>query len=229
MQQGTRCESAGSHSSVVKIGKQRSVEGFSRKIQIWLGLTFLLCTSPSTGVGSPQNSNANWISGAPADTFWNKLEQSPYAQDGDRGLVIYMLSYSSCGNCIAFLRDFWQARRGNMRLREIFVPINQPQFINEAADIALTRSAALADSYYHRAHIAPPANNSPERQAALQRAVAITTDANTFFRKIGHIQDGYPTFVFRVHDGGEDKLWVVSGFGPEFAKALDGWIKKALQ
>ncbi len=175
-----------------------------------------------------QSSNANWLTGPPADAFWAQLAQSPYAQAGDHGFTLYMLSYSSCSNCIVFLRDFWESRKGTIQLREIFAPINQPHFLDEAADMALTRNPAFADAYYHRTRTAPPASSSPERQVALKQVEDFVTRTNAFYRQIGHIQDGYPTFVFRAHDAksGQDRLWIISGWGPELAADMDRWVKQ---
>lgn len=181
-----------------------------------------------TNVALAQASNASWIAGPPADAFWQRLATSPYAQNGEHGMIIYMLSYSTCGNCIAFLRDFWEPRQGAIILREIFAPVNQPRYLNEAADVALTRDAAIANSYYHQTRTAPPVNSSPERQAALQRVVAFTTTTNAFLRGLGHVTDGFPTFIFRANDEqGRNKLMIVSGFGPDFARDLDRWMKEA--
>ena len=131
------------------------------------------------------------------------MEQAPYAQSGDHGLIIYMNSYSKCGNCIVFLRDFWEARKSKIQLREIFVPIgSQPELLNECADIALTRSAADAEAYYKRTKVAPPANSSPARQAALQKEIQFNTRLNEFFGKMGHNRDGF-SYVCPTPHGGE--------------------------
>ena len=141
-----------------------------------------------------------------------------------------MISYSGCGNCIAFLRDFWDSRRGGITLREIFVPVNQQRYLNEAADIAITRDAASAEAYYKQIRVAPPAHGSAERQAALQRMVNFTTQWNGMLRQIGHIQDGFPTFILRVPDSsnGLTKVLVISGWGdPRLKQDLDQWIREA--
>ena len=191
-----------------------------------LVMTLLLLLGSSAA--SAQNSKGSWVTGPRADAIWNLMAQSPYAQAGDHGMVVYMISYSSCGNCIAFLRDFWESRRGDMQLREIFAPVNDPRYLNEAADIALTRSAQTAEAYYKRQQVAPPVSSSPARQAALQRVVDFNTRINTVFRQLGHVQDGYPTFVFRVKDqAGQDKLWIVSGWGDELARDMNNWVQQA--
>ncbi len=174
-----------------------------------------------------QNRNGSWVTGARADAFWDQLARSPYTQNGSQGLIVYMLSYSACGNCIAFLRDFWESHKTRMQLREIFVPINQPRLLDEAADMALTRDPVRADAYYHRVLVAPKVNSSAERKAALDEAVTFTTRANAFFASLGHIQDGYPTFLMRMRVGGEGRLIVVSGYGPDFKRDLDRWVAAA--
>jgi hypothetical protein len=196
---------------------------FFTRIFFAVMLPLVLGTLPAAA----QNSKGNWLVGSTADQFWEQVGQSPYTQNGNHGMVIYMLSYSHCANCIEFLRDFWEQRKGNMQLREIFVPISQPKLLDEAADMALTRNPAFADAYYHQRRVAPTVNGSPERQAALNHVEQFTTLANQFFRKIGHIQDGYPTFIFRVKDEqGRNKLWIISGWGPEIARDMDGWVKQ---
>ena len=177
-----------------------------------------------------QNNKGTWIKGPRADAFWKSLAESPYAQDGDHGMVLYMLSYSRCGNCITFLRDFWQPHRAEIQLREIFAPVSQPMFLNEAADVALTRDPAIADAYYHQTRVAPPVGSSVDRRAALDRVERFVTATNAMFRELGHVQDGYPTFVFRVKDeappfAGQDKLWIVSGWGPELARDLNAQLR----
>jgi hypothetical protein len=182
----------------------------------------VLCAS---GISQPP-SNFNWITGPPADNLWTLMGQSPYAQNGDRGTVIYMITYSSCPNCIAFLRDFWQSRRDEIELREVFAPVNsQAHFLDEAADVALTRDPAIVDAYYHRTRTAPPAN-TPARRAALSRAELFMTQANSSFAKIGHVRDGFPTFILRVHEDGMDKVLIISGWGsPELTRDMDRWVK----
>jgi hypothetical protein len=194
-----------------------------------IATSVLLLAYATASVALARDSNASWLAGPSADAFWSELANSPYAQNGDHGLTIYMLSYSGCGNCIAFLRDFWEPRKQNIRLREIFVPVDQPRFINEAADVALTRNEAFADAYYHQARTAPPITGSSERQTALRIATEFTTRTNALFGRIGHIQNGFPTFVFQVRDHGVNKVWIVSGFGPDFARDLDQWVKQAAQ
>lgn len=176
-----------------------------------------------------QNSKGDWLTGPRADALWSDMAHGPYAQAGNHGMIVYMISYSSCVNCVAFLRDFWDSRRANMQLREIFAPINQPRYLDEAADIALTRNAETVEAYYKRLRVAPPVNSSPAREAALQRLESFTTQINDFFRQIGHIQDGFPTFVFRVKDAsGQDKVMIVSGWGDsELTRDMDTWVKEA--
>jgi len=179
---------------------------------------------------SQQPSNFNWITGPPADNLWTLMGQSSYAQNGDRGIVIYMITYSSCPNCIAFLRDFWESRRNEIELREVFAPVNsQPRFLDEAADVALTRDPAIVDAYYHRTRTAPLAN-TPERRAALNRLEQFMTQANNTFAKIGHLRDGFPTFILRVHEDGMDKVLIISGWGsPELTRDMDRWVKAGKQ
>ena len=193
-------------------------------------ITWLLFgVSVQPAVVLAQNRNASWVTDARGDAFWGQLARSPYTQNGSRGLIVYMLSYSECGNCIAFLRDFWESHKTRMQLREIFVPINQPSLLDEAADMALTRDPVRADAYYHRILVAPKVNSSPERKAALDQVVSFTTRANAFFAALGHIQDGYPTFLMRVRVGGEHRVVIVSGYGPDFARDLDRWVTAATQ
>ncbi len=174
-----------------------------------------------------QNSKGNFLTGSRADEVWDLMAHSPYAQAGEHGMVVYMISYSSCGNCIVFLRDFWEAHKANMQLREIFAPVNEPRYIDEAADIALTRSAASAEAYYKRLRVAPPVNSSPDRQAALKRDEAFTTLLNGILRQIGHVQDSFPTFIFRVKDASSDKVMIVSGWGdPQLTRDMDRWVKE---
>ena len=210
-----------------KLAATREAESPDRKTRCCTlaGIFLVLLTAYSV---QAQNSKGNWLTGPPADAFWNQMALSPYAQNGDHGMTIYMLTYSSCGNCIVFLRDFWEAHRANIQLREVFAPINGPRFLDEAADVALTRDPAIAEAYYKRIRVAPPANSSRERQLALSRVETFVTQTNAFFRSIGHVQDGYPTFVFHVKDAsGHDKLWIISGWGPELARDMERWVKDA--
>jgi len=141
-----------------------------------------------------------------------------------------MITYSSCPNCIAFLRDFWQSRRNEIELREVFAPVNsQPHFLDEAADVALTRDPAIVDAYYHRTRTAPSAT-TPGRKAALSRAEQFMTQANNAFAKIGHVRDGFPTFILRAHENGMDKVLILSGWGsPELTRDMDRWVKAGKQ
>ncbi len=191
-------------------------------------LTFSFMLTMLQG-GQAQTSNANWLTGPRADAFWNILGQAPYAQAGTHGLVVYMISYSNCPNCILFLRDFWEPRRSDIQLREIFAPVGQPRYLDEAADIAITRNAETAEAYYKRLRTAPPANSSTERRAALQRMEALIGQVNDFYRQIGHIKDGYPTFILRAKDtSGQDKLYVISGWGDaNMTRDFDSWVRQA--
>ncbi len=208
--------------------RSTSVSGKTSRFLLFSALLFLPCLTAS--VAQVQNRNASFMVGSSADALWRIMEGSPYAQNGDRGLIVYMISYSSCGNCIVFLRDFWEARRSSMRLREVFAPVNQPQFLNEAADIALTRDPKSAEGYYKRSKIAPAVESSPERQAALEKVKQFNGKIHGVFNQIGQHVDGYPTFVLReTEPNGQDRVVIVSGWGPDFAKDLDLWIKKAAQ
>ncbi len=173
-----------------------------------------------------QASNANWVSGPRGEAIWQSMAQAPYAQEGDHGLVVYMITYSSCPNCILFLRDFWRPHRTDIQLREIFAPVSsQPRFLNEAADIALTRSAISADAYYHRSAVAPP-TNTPERRAALVQSEKFIEQMNSLYRQLGHIQNSFPTFVLKVQDGGQDKLWIISGWGDQnLTRDMTKWVQ----
>ena len=177
---------------------------------------------------SAQNSNASWVTGPRADAIWQTMAQAPYAQDGDHGMVVYMITYSACPNCVLFLRDFWQPRRSDIQLREIFAPVNsQPRFLNEAADIALTRSVASVDAYYHRSAVAPPVN-TPERRAALTQSERFLEQMGVLYQQLGHIPNSFPTFVFKVRDGGQEKLWVISGWGdPNLTRDMTRWVQEA--
>ena len=214
---------------VLAIGEAFHRAFMHRRMLVRLALIILAIPASTEQPSFAQASKANWVSGSAAENFWNQLSQSAYTQNGDHGVIVYMISYSTCGNCIAFLRDFWETRKNDMQLREIFAPINQGHLLDEAADMTLTRSAANADAYYHRTRIAPPAN-TPERQAALLRAERFQTQINQFLRQAGHIQDGFPTFIYRTHDAAGDKINIVSGWGdPHQAKDLDLLIQQAAQ
>ena len=177
---------------------------------------------------SAQNSNASWVTGPRADAIWQTMAHAPYAQDGDHGMVVSMITYSACPNCVLFLRDFWQPRRSDIQLREIFAPVNsQPRFLNEAADIALTRSVASVDAYYHRSAVAPPVN-TPERRAALTQSERFLEQMGVLYQQLGHIPNSFPTFVFKVRDGGQEKLWVISGWGdPNLTRDMTRWVQEA--
>ena len=209
--------------------RSRAVNNHASLRRLLLVLTLVLSFA-HTRLAQAQNGKADWLTGPRADAFWADMARSPYAQAGDHGIVVYMISYSSCGNCIVFLRDFWEAHKADMQLREIFAPVNQQRYLDEAADIALTRNAETAESYYKRLRVAPPANSSPARQAALERVESFATQTNNFLRQIGHVQDSFPTFIFRVRNGSGDRVMIVSGWGdPQLARDMDAWVREAAQ
>ena len=174
-----------------------------------------------------QNSKGNWITGRLADELWDKLGSAPYARNGEKGMVLYMLTYSSCPNCLNFLNSFYLPKRNQIQLREIFAPLVDPRFANECADVALTRDPAVVDAYYRHTRSAPAVSSAPERARALQQVELLFGFVNSAFAKIGHLQGGFPTFIFKTHD--QVKLWIVSGFGPEFARDLDAEVQEYAQ
>ncbi len=185
--------------------KRKTLAHVPRQTTLLTALALLLFVSaPSQAQQAAQS-----VSGPAAAQFWQVLEHMPYAAK-NTGPVLYVLSYSTRGNCIAFRND-WDHRLKSVQVRELFAPIAASQhFQNECADLALTRDPAVADAYYSHSRTAPPVNSSRERMEALQQMEEGFTQINNFLSRIGHIRDGYHTFIFRSSDS--KQVLIYSGY-----------------